>query len=600
MNGWTGSMIRVDLTNETIKTEPLNLEEAKLYLGGRGLGTKIYMNEVDHKVDPFSPENKLIFLTGPLTGTPATCAGRYEVVTKSPLTGTIGACSSGGHFGPELKYAGYDGIIFEGKAKKPTYLYINDDHFELRDASHLWGKEVPATTDELLKETDEEAKVACIGPAGEKLVLFATVMNEKNRAAGRSGLGAVMGSKNLKAIVAKGTKSVTVARKKPFLDACLDALSKIKANPVTSTGLPTYGTQILVNILNESGAHPTRNWQEAVYDKAEDISGEALTEKYLLSNRGCFGCAIGCGRVTKLERSQFTDFGEGPEYEAGWSFGSDCKINNLQAVCEANFLCNELGMDPITMGSTIACAMELYEKGYATKDDMGMDLLFGDDDAIVKLTRMTGYREGFGDKLALGSYRVAEEFGHPELSMSVKKQEMPAYDARGIQGIGLEYATSNRGGCHVRGYMISPEILGLPVKMDPFVTEGKAAMLKTFQDLTAVVDSVGMCLFTTFALGLPEIAEMVRTCTGLTYTDEEILQIGERIWNLERVFNLENGFTKKDDTLPPRLLNEPIPAGPAKGKVNELDIMLPEYYSLRGWDTEGVPTEAKKKELSIG
>ena len=600
MNGWMGKIIRVDLNNGTIKTEALNSQDAKFYIGGRGLGTKIHMNEVDPKVDALSPENKLIFMTGPLTGTIAACAGRYEVVAKAPLTGTIGACSSGGHFGPEMKFAGYDGIIFEGKSKKPVYLYINDDHIELRDASHLWGKEVPATTDELVKETHDDAKIACIGPAGEKLVLFATIMNDKNRAAGRSGLGAVMGSKNLKAIAVRGTKSIQVAKPAEFLEACLGARSTMKANGVTGSGLPTYGTEVLVNILNESGAHPTRNWQQSVFEHADDISGEALAKSYLVRNRGCFDCSIGCGRVTKIPGERSSNFGEGPEYEAGWSFGSDCGVNDLAAVCEANFRCNELGMDPITMGATIACAMELYEKGYAIEKDVGMDLHFGNAEAIVKLTSMTGYREGFGDKLALGSYRMADGFGHSELSMSVKKQEMPAYDGRAMQGIGLNYATSNRGGCHVRGYMTSPEILGIPVKMDPLATEGKAATLKVFQDLTAVVDSVGICLFTTFAIGLPEIAAMYRTCTGIDYTDEEVLQIGERIWNLERVFNLKNGFTKKDDTLPPRLLKEPVTSGPAKGKVNKLDVMLPEYYAARGWDKEGVPTEAKLKELSIG
>lgn len=598
-NGWMGKIIRVDLTNETFKTEPLNMQDAKLYVGCRGLGTKYYIDEVDPKVNPLSAENKLIFMTGPLTGTLATCAGRYEVVAKSPLTGTIGACSSGGHFGPELKFAGYDGIIFEGKAKKPVYLYINDDHIEFKDASHLWGKEVPATEDELLKETDAEAKVACIGPAGEKLVLFAVIMNDKNRAAGRSGLGAVMGFKNLKAVVVKGTNSIKVAKEKEFLDICIKARDIMKANPVTGAGMPAYGTEILVNILNESGAHPSYNWQHSSFDKADDISGETLAKTYLVRNRGCFDCSIGCGRVTKIERSQFTNFGEGPEYEAGWSFGSDCGSNDLQAACEANFLCNELGMDPITMGATIACAMELYQRGYATQKDIGMDLPFGDIDAIVKLTRMTGYREGFGDKLALGSYRMAAGFGHPELSMSVKKQEMPAYDGRAMQGMGLEYATSNRGGCHVRGYMTLPEILGIPKKMDPLVTKDKPATLKLFQDLTAIVDSVGICLFTTFAIGLPEISEMFRTCTGLDYTDEEVLRIGERIWNLEKIFNLKNGFSKKDDTLPPRLLKEPVTEGPAKGQVNRLDVMLPEYYSLRGWDKDGVPTAAKKKELGL-
>lgn len=599
MYGWMGKIIRVNLTNKTIKVEPLNMKDAKLYLGARGLGTKMFMDEVDPKVDPFSPENKVIFLAGPLTGTLAACPGRYEVVTKAPLTGTIGASNSGGHFGPELKFAGYDGIIFEGKAEKPLYFYVNDDKMELRDASHLWGKEVPATTDELVAETHDEARVACIGPAGEKRVLFATIMNDKNRAAGRSGLGAVMGSKNLKAVVVRGTKSIEVAKPTEFMNACLDSRKKMKDHPVTGAGLAAYGTQILVNILNQSGALPTHNWNESVFSNADDTSGETLTAKYLVRNKGCFGCSIGCGRVTKIPGAKYTNFGEGPEYEAGWSYGADCGVKDLAKICEANFLCNELGMDPITLGSTIACAMELYDKGIVTKEELGGDLLFGDADAVVEYTRMTGYREGFGDKLAEGSYRMAEAYGHPELSMTVKKQEMPAYDGRGLQGMGLEYATSNRGGCHVRGYMTSPEILGIPEKLDPLVTTDKASWVKVFQDLTAVVDSSGICLFTTFAIGLSEISEMLRTALGVDYTDAEVLQIGERIWNLEKKFNLEAGFTKKDDTLPPRLLTEPVKAGAAKGKVVELDTMLKEYYSVRGWNEEGIPTNDKKRELSI-
>lgn len=600
MFGWTGKLLRINLTDKTIKKEDLNLENARKYIGARGLGTKIFMNEVDPKVEPFSPENKLIFMTGPLTGTLASSAGRYEVVAKAPLTGTIGASNSGGHFGPELKYAGYDGIIFEGKSEKPVYLYINDDDVELRDASNVWGKDVFETTDILVNETEEDVRVACIGPGGEKLVLFATVMNDKNRAAGRSGLGAVMGSKNLKAVVVRGTKSVEVAKPKEFLDACKDARKKLKEHPVTGEGLALYGTQILVNILNQTGALPTRNWRDGgIFEHAEDTSGEALTEKYLVRNKGCFGCNIGCGRLTKIPDGKFKSFGEGPEYEAGWSYGADCGVKNLAAICKANFICNELGIDPITMGSTIACAMEMYDKGILTREELGRDLPFGDEDAIVDFTRMTGLREGFGDKMALGSYRMAEMYGHPELSMSVKKQEMPAYDSRGVQGMGLEYATSNRGGCHVRGYLTSPEVLGIPAKLDPLVTTDKAAWLKTFQDLTAVVDSAGICLFTTFAIGLPEISQMLRTALGWECTDEEILQMGERIWNLEKLFNIEAGFTKEDDTLPERLLKEPLPSGPAKGKVNELDVMLKEYYEVRGWDQDSIPTEEKLKELSI-
>lgn len=600
MFGWTGKLLRVNLTDGTIKKENLNLEDARKYIGARGLGTKIFMNEVDPKVEPFSPENKLIFMTGPLTGTLASSAGRYEVVAKAPLTGTIGASNSGGHFGPELKYAGYDGIIFEGKSEKPVYLYISDDDVELKDASHIWGKDVFETTDMLVNETEEDVRVACIGPGGEKLVLFATVMNDKNRAAGRSGLGAVMGSKYLKAVVVRGTKSVEVAKPKEFLAACKDARKKLKEHPVTGEGLAVYGTQILVNILNQTGALPTRNWRDGgIFEHAEDTSGEALTEKYLVRNKGCFGCNIGCGRLTRIPDGKFKSFGEGPEYEAGWSYGADCGVKNLAAICKANFICNELGIDPITMGSTIACAMELYDKGVLTREELGRDLPFGDEDAIVDFTRMTGLREGFGDKMALGSYRMAEMYGHPELSMSVKKQEMPAYDGRGVQGMGLEYATSNRGGCHVRGYLTSPEVLGIPAKLDPLVTTDKATWLKTFQDLTAVVDSAGICLFTTFAIGLPEISEMIRTALGWECSDEEILQMGERIWNLEKVFNIEAGFTKEDDTLPERLLNEPLPSGPAKGKVSELDVMLKEYYEVRGWGEDSVPTEEKLKELSI-
>ena len=600
MYGWVGKLLRVNLTNGTIQKEALNVNDAKLYLGGRGLGTKIMADEVDPGVEPLSPENKLIFMTGPLTGTLASCPGRYMVISKAPLTGTIGSSNSGGHFGPELKFAGYDGIIFEGKSEKPVYLYINDDNVELRSAEHLWGKTVFETTDKLIKETAEDARVACIGPAGEKLVLFATVMNDKNRAAGRSGMGAVMGSKNLNAVVARGTKSIEAARPKEFLAACADARRKMKAHPVTGVGLGAYGTEILVNILNQSGALPTRNWRDGgIFEHAEETSGEALKEKYLVRNKGCFGCSIGCGRVTKIPDGKFKSFGEGPEYESGWSYGADCGVRDLAAICKANFTCNELGMDPITMGSTIACAMEMYEKGILKKQDLGRDLPFGDAEGIVEMTRLAGCREGFGDKLAEGSYRLAERYGHPELSMSVKKQEMPAYDGRGVQGMALEYATSNRGGCHVRGYLTSPEILGIPQKLDPLVTTGKASWLKLFQDLTAVVDSLGICLFVTLGIGLPEIAPMLRNAIGCDCSDEEILKAGERIWNLEKLFNLKAGFTKSDDTLPERLLKEPMPSGPAKGKVVELDRMLEEYYSVRGWDAEGIPSEEKLRALSI-
>lgn len=600
MYGMIGKLLRVNLTEGTIKVEAIPANLAEQYIGGRGLATKYYIDEVPSGVDALSPQNNLIMMTGPLTGTFATSAGRYMCVSKAPLTGTIGCANSGGHFGPELKYAGFDGIIFEGKSEKPIYLYIRDGEFALLSAEKLWGKTAFETTEILNEKHGSEAKVACIGPAGENGVLFATIMNDKNRAAGRGGLGAVMGSKNLKAVVVKGTGGVKVADNDAFLAAAIDARRKLRSHPVTGTGLGAYGTEILVNIVNAVGALPKNNWRDgAVDENAEDISGEALAEKYLVRNKGCFGCTMACGRVTKIKDGPYKSFGEGPEYEAAWALGSSCGIHDLEAICYINFKCNEYGMDPITLGATYACAMELYDKGLLKKEEIGRSMAFGDVDAIVEFTKKTAYKEGFGVRLAEGSYRLAESVGRPDLSMSVKKQEMPAYDGRGAQGMGLEYATSNRGGCHVRGYMTSPEILGIPVKMDPLVTEGKAEMLKTFQDLTAVVDCTGICLFTTFGMGLPEIGAQLRTATGYQYTDDEILTIGDRVWNLEKLYNMAEGFTKSDDTLPPRLLKEPLPEGPAKGKVCELDVMLKEYYKVRGWDTNGVPTPEKLRALGL-
>ena len=429
-------------------------------------------------------------------------------------------------------------------------------------------------------------------------MLFAAVINDKHRAAGRSGVGAVMGSKNLKAVAVRGTKGVRVADTAAFLATVRAAREKLAANPVTSAGLPAYGTNVLVNILNQAGGLPTRNFQTGHFEEADDISGETLSATLLVAKKGCAGCTSACGRVSKTTGT-YAGSGEGPEYESAWSFGAACGISDLSAVTKANFLCNELGIDTITMGSTIACAMELFEKGLVTEADTGMDLSFGNAASMVEMVKKTAAREGFGDRLAQGSWRLASEAGHPELSMTTKKQEMPAYDPRALQGMGLEYATSNRGGCHVRGYLTSPEILGLPQKLDPDSIEEKPAWLKAFQDLTASFDSSGVCLFTTFAIGGEELAAQMAAATGVPYTADDIMKAGERIWNLERLFNLAAGYTKASDTLPPRLLNEPIPTGPAKGKVSRLPEMLPGYYAVRGWDESGVPTDEKLQELGL-
>lgn len=600
MYGWMGRILRVNLTNGQITTEPLNRDWARDYVGARGLASKFLAEEVDPQVDALSRDNKLIFMTGPLTGTNAISASRYDVVTKSPLTGAIAGSNSGGYFPAELKYAGYDGIIFEGKAAQPVYLFINNDEVELRSAEQLWGRSTHETTDLLAGETHSEAKVACIGPAGENLVLFACIINDKNRAAGRSGVGAVMGSKNLKAVVVRGTKGVKVADSQGFREAVLRIMNeKIKTNPVTSSGLPTYGTAVLVNTINSHGALPSWNFRTGVFPQAEKISGETLAASYLVRNKACLACPMGCGRAVNIESGPFASHGEGPEYEAIWALGSDCGINDLAAVTKANFLANELGYDPISFGSTLACAMELYQRGYLPRADSDLVLEFGDAKVLVEAARKVAYREGVGDLLALGSYRLAQRYGHPELSMTSKKQEYPAYDPRSIQGIGLNYATSNRGGCHVRGYTVASEVMGIPVQTDPLSSQGKAELVKAFQDLTALVDSSGVCLFTTFAIGAPEVVAMLKPATGVDYSEESAVLAGERIWNLERAFNLAAGLTKDDDTLAPRLLEEPLPEGPGQGRVSNLREMLPLYYQARGWDQEGRITEATRNRLGL-
>lgn len=597
MAGYCGKLLRVNLSTGEIKKEPLDLTVAKKFIGGRGLGSYLLAQEIDPKVDPLSPDNKIIFATGPLTGSSAPTSGRYMVITKSPLTGAIACSNSGGFWGAELKFAGYDLIIVEGKAAQPCYIYIKDDVVEIRNAEKYWGRLVSETTSLLLEEVgDKKARVLTIGPAGEKLSPIAAVMNEKYRAAGRSGVGAVMGSKNLKAIVVRGSGCVKPAEPEKTKELLSTLLKKIRENGVTGQGLPNYGTAVLVNIINENGILPTNNFQKAYFPDADEISGETLAEKYLVKRDPCYRCPIACGRYCKVDGEE----GGGPEYETIWAFGADCGVNDLAAIIKANNLCNEYGLDTISAGATIACAMELFEKGYIKPEELdGPELKFGSAEAIIEWTRKMGAGEGFGAKLAQGSYRLAESYGVPELSMSVKKQELPAYDPRGVQGHGLQYATSNRGGCHVRGYLISPEVLGEPEKIDRFSLEGKAQWAKLFQDLTAVIDSLGLCLFTSFALNADDYRDLFNFIVGENYSTEELLTAGERIWNLERVFNLKAGISPAEDTLPKRLLEEPIPDGPSKGHKHRLAELLPEYYKVRGWDEKGVPTAEKLQALGL-
>ena len=597
MGAYCGKLLRVDLTSGRLATEAIDPETAAKFVGGRGLGTWYLSQEVAPEVDALSPANKLILATGPLTGTTAPASGRYMVITKSPLSGTVACSNSGGYWGAELKFAGYDMIIFEGASPKPVYLAIRDDKAELCDASGLWGKLVCEATDKLLEAFgDPKAHVLTIGPAGERKSLLAAVMNDKYRAAGRSGVGAVMGSKNLKAIVVRGTGKVAPADAARTEEVLKAVRTKIREHPVTSKVLPTYGTAALVNVINESGAYPTRNFQTAIFPDADQASGEVLAEKYLTGKDVCYRCPIACGRYCKSGDVE----GGGPEYETIWAYTADCGVKNLDAVIRANKHCNEYGLDTISAGATIACAMELCQRGLIPAADIdGPAIKFGSDEAIVEWTRKMGAGEGFGAKLALGSYRLAEMYGAPELSMSVKKLELPAYDPRGVQGQGLQFATSNRGGCHVRGYMISAEILGVPQKLDPLSIEGKAVWAKAFQDLTAVIDSLGLCLFTSFALGGDDYRDLINAIIGLDWTTDDVMTAGERIWNMERLFNQAAGIKPDQDTLPKRLLTEPLTEGAPKGLVHRLPELLPNYYKERGWTPGGVPTKEKLAQLGL-
>jgi aldehyde:ferredoxin oxidoreductase len=605
---WTRKVLRVDLTNGTCTSEPLNMEWAQQYLGQRGLATKYFVSEVDPKVDPLSPANKLIMTTGPLTGTMASTGGRYSVVTKGALTGAIACSNSGGYFGAELKFAGWDMIIFEGKSPKPVYLSIENDKAELKCAAHLWGK-TTWVTEETIKKThqDPQVRVCSIGRAGENGVLYACIVNDLHRAAGRSGVGTVMGSKNLKAVAVRGTTgAANIKDPKAFMAATVAGKKVLAENAVTGQGLPTYGTQVLMNVINEMGALPTRNHRDVQFEDARKISAEAMKEKrptdgktHLVTNAACFGCTIACGRISRIDETHFSVVNKpeywgangGLEYEAAWALGAANGVGDLEALQFANLICNEDGMDPISFGATVGAAMELYELGILKASDIGMEAPFGSAKALCELARMTALGEGFGKELGTGSARLCAKYGKPELSMGVKKQEFPAYDSRGIQGMGLAYATSNRGACHLRGYTVASEVLGIPVKTDPHVTEGKAGLVKAFQDATAVFDSAGICIFTSFAWSLADIQPQIDAACEGDWTMEKLNAVGERIWNMERQFNLAAGFTAKDDDLPPRLKTEPAKTGPAKGLVNGIDKMRPEYYAERGWDANGVPTK---------
>jgi len=590
MTGWNEKILDIDLTTGSIKTYPLDMTMARLFVGGRGLGVRLLWDLVGPGVDPLSPENVLIFTNGPLTGTAYQTSNRFSVSTKSPLTGTILDANSGGFWGMQFKRTGYAVLIVRGKAEKPVYIEIKDEKAEIHDASHLWGLHVSETTSRLGQDRNRR-NVLCVGPAGENLSRIAAIMNDGQRALARGGPGAVMGSKNLKAIVVEGSGKTEVADPEQYKFMTYETKKLLAASPLTSQALPEFGTVVMMNLVNNVGALATRNHQHNMFEGAEAISGETLSETYLVKSDACWACPIHCTRISKTEK---TGEVEGPEFQTTWAFGAQCGIADLEAIIEANFLCNDLGFDTISAGSTIGCAMELSERGYVDSD-----LRFGRADLLAPTLEDMAYRRGLGADMAEGSWRLATTYGAPELSMSVKGLEMPAYDPRGMQGQGLLLATSNRGACHMRGNMLGLEVLGLPKLIDRFQVQGKSSYVILNQNSSAAIDSLVLCKFASMGVADEYFARTLTAVTGIPYATGDMIRVGERVWNLERMYNLREGFTCKDDTLPTRLLHEPAPDGPTKGWVVQLEPMLKEYYRARGWDSNGVPTPKKLAELEL-
>ncbi len=599
---WQGQILRVNLSDGSCKTEPLNMEWAQNYLGSRGLGSKYLYEEMDPAADALSPDNKLIFATGPLTGTMASTGGRYTVITKGPLTGAIACSNSGGKWGGEFKNAGYDLLIVEGKAKSPVYLHIENDQAEICDAGEIWGKTVWETEDLLAeKYQDPQMRFASIGQAGETRCRYACVVNDKHRAAGRSGVGAVMGSKNLKTIAVRGTVGVKNADPKKFFEL----VREVNARLTGRDEMARDGTLAMMDVTNTFGSLPTRNNRSVRFEGANKLNPEAMHTPNenghvnLVTNGACYACTIGCGRISKIDPKHFTvkDRPEyqgasgGLEYETAYALGAACGVDDMDAATFAGFICNEYGMDPISLGGSIAAAMELFDIGAIDeKVTGGIKLEFGNAAAMCEIAELAGKGEGFGADVAMGSKRLCEKYGHPDLAMVVKGQEFAAYDGRAMQGMGLAYATSNRGACHLRAD---------PYAHDFDTTEitGKAKIVRDTQREVAFMDSSGLCLFPGgCGWSLADYRTLVDAACDGDWTDEaHMIEVGERIWNLEKLFNLKAGLDRKDDTLPKRILEEPADVGTAKGLVCKLDEMLPEYYELCGWDNDGVP---KKETLS--
>lgn len=612
--GYTGRILRINLTDMTAKEEELPLEVAKDYIGGAGFGIKYLFDELNGGIDPLGPQNKLILAPGPFSGTTIPCASRMAVTGKSPLTDAVGVALTGGYFPVEMKFAGYDVLIVEGKAEKPTYIWIKEGDVQFRSAKKVWGMKTTDTHQIIKNElTDQNVRIACIGPAGENLSKIACIINEL-RAAGRKGLGAVMGSKNLKAIAIRGSGTVTIADKEKLKVARGEFTKAMKDSPVLYSQFSKLGTPMVVDATCALGIFPGKNFSATgEFAPIEQIGVEAQNTRNV-GREHCYGCPVGCSQLRLARTGAYAGIlTEGPEFETMYSFGGGTGVDNIDSIIAADRLADELGLDSISAGVTIGFAMELFEKGIlGTADTGGLELRFGNHEAMGTLLRLMAFREGIGDILADGTKAAAEVIGKgaDKYAMHVKGLELPGYDVRGAKAHGLNYATSYTGADHNRGYAFQ-EIFGIPIpqEVDRFAAEGKGKLTKWNQDVrSATCDAPTMCAFlldmAVPAIATQNTASLMEAVTALKYAPEEIQTVGERINNLARAFNVREGFTREDDTLPERLMTEPLKEGTSKGHFisrDDLKQMLDEYYTDRGWDLDtGIPAREKLEELGLG
>ncbi|MHA1147523.1 MAG: aldehyde ferredoxin oxidoreductase family protein [Promethearchaeota archaeon] len=586
-------LLRINLTENRILEDKISDEILEKYIGGRGLGVKLLIDNIPSNIDPLTPQNILIFTIGPFNGTAIPTNGRFSLLTKSPLTKGICYSNSGGIFGVVMKKCGYDGLLIKGALQTLSYIVIDGEgNNAIRDASNLAGLDTEQTFAKLKEIEGDKIHALLIGPAGENLVKIACIMNDATRAFGRGGVGAVMGSKNLKAIIVKrGLKKFEAHDPNLLKKYVKVAFDKIKVVPITRSVLPNFGTSALLNVINNLGMLPVNNFQKGYDERAFNVSGEEIKHKIFQESEGCYACPIRCGRLTKAEDMK----GKGPEYESVWALGPNLGIFNLITVTQANYLCNKLGIDTISCGVSIACGMELKQKGLLK--DSSLD--FGKGEKLKDLVKKIAYKEGIGAELSEGAANFAKKYKSTDSAIHVKGLELPAYDPRGAIGHALGYATSNRGGCHLTGYLASMEIFAAPKKINRFTTGGKPDILALKQNQKAAEDSLGICAFAGWSLGLDYYARFLKAITGIDYNVVSLTEIGERIYTLERLYNLREGLTKKDDTLPSRFLCEPLKEGASKDHVVPLKNMLKDYYYVRGWDHNGVPTEELLNELEI-